>query len=419
MSTKAADLQGFEALAERLLLDKDFRKLETILEPFNIFKALAIETQESAHSAMLAYLVNPEENHGLGDRFLRELILEFILEIKEKQNSLELRPIDVFGLQLDRVQVHREFRVSADEGSAGLIDLLVECPGAYREKGLLIIIENKVLASESSTQLANYASYGEEVREEYPHQLRLFLTPGAEATRREDSSFYPVSYRSVLKALKSVQSLYAHEQATEIASFISQYRKTLERYVMEKSEVSKLCEELWRNHRKALEQLMKFGDSTRGWILKKLENQLGNGYGEQWKLLQSTGSEIRFIPSQWEGMHRTSAPNPYLYFALIVQSDGDKGTLYLRLDFSSGGAGAQHLFECFQKHPKFRDGKAKSKGTWSSWRTEVFKDFKKQLDETEEVSLEFLQEKFAAALTTAASEVVSAVDEFSLVDEIA
>ena len=42
---------------------------------FNLFEAVNIVRQEIRHSNFLAFLLNPAESHGLGDKFLRALLM--------------------------------------------------------------------------------------------------------------------------------------------------------------------------------------------------------------------------------------------------------------------------------------------------------------------------------------------------------
>lgn len=64
--------------AELLALLDALRKLERDFKlghRFNLFEALNITKQEIRHSRFLAYLLDPHEAHGLGDRFLRGLLM--------------------------------------------------------------------------------------------------------------------------------------------------------------------------------------------------------------------------------------------------------------------------------------------------------------------------------------------------------
>ena len=62
--------QGVHDLESLIVDDAEFSELETLLDPFNIFEALGIVSQEQRHSDFLAFLSEPARNHGLGDTFV-------------------------------------------------------------------------------------------------------------------------------------------------------------------------------------------------------------------------------------------------------------------------------------------------------------------------------------------------------------
>lgn len=65
------DVDGAKALKEFLL---DIECLDPLAEwtsKFNLFDILKITRTEIRHSNMLSWLLNPSENHGLGDSIIR------------------------------------------------------------------------------------------------------------------------------------------------------------------------------------------------------------------------------------------------------------------------------------------------------------------------------------------------------------
>jgi hypothetical protein len=58
--------------------------------PLNIFDISLIATREVSHSAFLAWLLNPKENHKLGDLFLKELFMLLKINQKYKSNDIEV-----------------------------------------------------------------------------------------------------------------------------------------------------------------------------------------------------------------------------------------------------------------------------------------------------------------------------------------
>ena len=59
---------------------------ELVSEP-NVFEVLKVSQYEIRHSNTLAWLLNPNENHGLGDSFLKEIIRIAILNQTEDEGE--------------------------------------------------------------------------------------------------------------------------------------------------------------------------------------------------------------------------------------------------------------------------------------------------------------------------------------------
>ena len=60
-------------LEDFILRNPDLDRLENLLEEFNIFETLKITHAEIRHSNVIAWLLNPTENHGLSNYFLKQL----------------------------------------------------------------------------------------------------------------------------------------------------------------------------------------------------------------------------------------------------------------------------------------------------------------------------------------------------------
>ena len=68
--------------------DINFQKLNQQVNAFNALKVLRLEGHEIRHSNILAWLLNPKENHSLQDYFFRK-VLETLILIEENSNNLK------------------------------------------------------------------------------------------------------------------------------------------------------------------------------------------------------------------------------------------------------------------------------------------------------------------------------------------
>ncbi len=83
-------LQAFED-------DEDLQRLKVSQSRFNILDARGATHKELWHSDFLAFLLDPRQNHGLGDAFTKRLLGRAIPELSEIES-------------LEDVSVRREYR---------------------------------------------------------------------------------------------------------------------------------------------------------------------------------------------------------------------------------------------------------------------------------------------------------------------
>ncbi len=101
----------------RMLADKNFFQLDQKVRAPNMFSILHMEHNRSAYTNVLAYLLNPNENHGLEDAFLR-VFLARALQASEPAEGED--PPDISPIPYDKV---REALMDWDELDALSADL--------------------------------------------------------------------------------------------------------------------------------------------------------------------------------------------------------------------------------------------------------------------------------------------------------
>src|SRR5216684_247249 len=89
---------------ETLVVDNlDLERLEALLDQFNIFEAIRAVRQELRHSDFIAFLLDPQENHGLGDAFVSRLLQKALTTMPEI--TVPITPVDLDIWSLDQVLV--------------------------------------------------------------------------------------------------------------------------------------------------------------------------------------------------------------------------------------------------------------------------------------------------------------------------
>jgi hypothetical protein len=143
---------------------------------FNLFATLGYQRIEEAHSNILAWLLNPEEAHGLGDAFLRA----FVKRVFNKELPVYFP-----------VKIMRERQEGEDRP-----DIVVEGNNWW------LVIENKIGSTEQKKQTLRYAKrWG--VRGKIGENVFFaFLNPSGWSP--ESGDFYPVSYRIIRELLESM-----------------------------------------------------------------------------------------------------------------------------------------------------------------------------------------------------------------------
>ena len=70
--------------------------------PFNLFDILKISRVEIRHSNMLSWLLNPNENHGFGDRIIRGFVQYVVAAFPNKVNVFETLLMDCYSFMIMR-----------------------------------------------------------------------------------------------------------------------------------------------------------------------------------------------------------------------------------------------------------------------------------------------------------------------------
>jgi hypothetical protein len=71
--------EKFDNLHKFIANNYDLENLEAKLKEFNPFKVLKVDQYEIRHSNIISWLLNPGENHNLGDTFIKKFLAEVII----------------------------------------------------------------------------------------------------------------------------------------------------------------------------------------------------------------------------------------------------------------------------------------------------------------------------------------------------
>ena len=188
-------------------------------ENFNIFDVLGLSTSEvRLHSAFLGELLNPDGDHGLGDKFLKAFV-EIIIKQVEPGFEIDTTTCNV------RVE-YPIGEIPEDYTEGGRIDLLIQDNNNHA-----IVIENKINAGDQYKQLLRYHNYAIKNSQKY---VLLYLTKyGTEAKgySAENVDYKRIGYKDdILPWL---------QRCVEIAAIYPLIRETIRQYITNLNEI--LC----------------------------------------------------------------------------------------------------------------------------------------------------------------------------------
>ncbi len=210
--------------------DDSFEQLCQKLFVFSPFEALGVADYEIRHGNFLAHLFNPYAPHGFGEvvlvAFLKQLLGGNVAPTK-------LAHIVINGI--GPVLIRREWHN---------IDILIQLNDPKLK--LVIVVELKVHAKESSTQLKKYTDFIEG-RDEFVgyDKLYVFMTPDGAAASHDGWRDFNMT-AGFIGALKQ---LTQNNKGNETArAMLADYVRIMEQKFMTEKELDDLAEVLWAKY---------------------------------------------------------------------------------------------------------------------------------------------------------------------------
>ena len=296
-------------------LDEELTKsnINDFYQDSNIFRILKIEGNEIRHSNFLAWLVNPNANHGLKDLVLKKFFSYLCFT----------HDFDTSDVIVEREKLH--------------IDLLI-----YSPKGKwFIVIENKTWTVDHNNQLNRYSEEIEDYLPNYQGYF-LYLTPsGEEPVEDYDRNKWKiVGYQFIKDAIKESLAVSKVDDRNRI--YIEDYIKILEEsLLMEKDkELRDLCLDIYSKHKDAIDTINRYVGDIASMRSKAIYDALKNKEDElNITLGVSTNKYTRFISNDIKlltgqlGNERWGSGNKDL---LLYEISFDKNTDSLKIQVVVG-----------------------------------------------------------------------------------
>lgn len=216
--------------------------LKKYTEKVNLFDVLKVSRTEIRHSNFLSWLLDPNANHFLGDKFLRV----FLTEVLKKDDAPAAETCRILSEDFSDFVIRRE---------EAHIDIL-----AYSKSlKIVLCIENKIDAGEHDDQLQRYYDYIKSRYDGYKIYCALLSPNGADVSNESDKGIWiPVGYDVVYRAVSNLKD--SDETTVDVRFLLNQYHDILRREIMENEEIAKICKAIYEKHKMALDLIFENRD---------------------------------------------------------------------------------------------------------------------------------------------------------------
>jgi hypothetical protein len=299
-------------------MDNDeLEELEGLLGKFNIFEAIGAVRQELRHSDFLAYLLDPQERHGLGDAFLKGLLQKAISPTS--CGAVPITAIDLDTWDLEEVEVLREWRN---------MDILLK----DAKNQVAVAIENKIDSGEHSDQLRRYRQTLEQHFSGW-RVVGLYLTP--DRARPSDDLFIPIDYALVAYVIGKLAEQRASTLGQDVRTLMVHYEEILRRHIVGDSKIADLCRRIYRKHKQAIDLILEYRPDLQVEIQAFLKDLIEGE--ERFVPDESTKAYIRFAPRHWDELNlRVSEGWTSTRRILLFEFQNTRDSLKLKLIFGPG-----------------------------------------------------------------------------------
>lgn len=233
----------FESIAQ-LDHSKEFAKLHQKFHKFNPLKVLRVDQFEIRHSNVLAWLLDPHENHQLGSTFLKKLLTRLLTRTENEEKYTDFDFLANMYASFSDVEVYREVKTDTNR----YIDLVVAVPS----QKMVILIENKFHAAESVGQLDDYLNHVKNIYQGY-QVVPVFLTLRSDAPTHNE--YMVLDYNDVLEIILLHIELNRDAISDNIYEFLMYYCEVLKEELVHDDEAAQLALDVYQANKPAIDLL--------------------------------------------------------------------------------------------------------------------------------------------------------------------
>lgn len=177
-----------------MLNSEEYREIVSFYEQKTVFNILGIARNENVHSNFLAWLLNPKENHELGEFALRKLLETLVVILSRCQQEMreeklpgwleDLVIVGNYSINKFDSKIIREKSIVDSKDKIGRMDILLEmdlsAQNSREISKVRLILENKVYSGEVNKngrgQTSVYYDWATSLNDEYTN-IYVYLSP--------------------------------------------------------------------------------------------------------------------------------------------------------------------------------------------------------------------------------------------------
>lgn len=225
-----------ELALTNFLLDIDcLQELSKWSDKFNIFDVLKSSRNEIRHSNMLAWLLDANENHGIGDNYIRHFFQYLVQESEIKEDVFKFMLLDFYSFS-----IYREWKN---------IDIML----LSEDEKVVVVIENKIGSHEHDNQLERYEKI---IQDEYPNYKKIFIYLTPDGEEPSSSNWVVFTYETALDIL--IKICNSVDLLPDVKLLIDNYINTIRRDIVEDKELVEICNKIYNKHKKALDLIYEY-----------------------------------------------------------------------------------------------------------------------------------------------------------------
>lgn len=277
---RQAKLTDKDLLEEFVVDNIELEQLEEKLRQFNIFEAVGMQYQEIRHSAFLAFLLDPQQTHGLGEDFLKKVLQRAVLGTKSASHPVDA--VKLHLMNLTKTTVKREW---------SKIDVLL----LNEHYHLAVIIENKLQSGEHDNQLDRYY---QRVQQEYPtwRILALYLT--IDGTLPSHSHYLPISFTDIADIVDNLVKSRETILGPDVRILMQHYVQMLRRNIVSDAELDELCHQIYQKHKRAIDLIITRMPSKDPQVIGACRSVIESH--TEFKVRYLSKRQIGFYPLMWD-----------------------------------------------------------------------------------------------------------------------